>query len=344
MSRSVLIRGDGVAARCCAHLLSRFGISCETASRPAGAAQPAPHGPRPPALLLSRTALDLLRDVFEQPGLLSDLPLIRSRVVQWGSQPAPLVVEHAGVVVSEDELLDRLGNAGSGEPAADPEWTIFASDSLPEPSVSNRFGERDASVSPVALAESADPSSCWIESLENGWLFLIGGGHGQGWLLSVGEPELEASRLVARQIACCADPVGHFAAGPRILSPICGPGWLACGSSAMAFDPLCGDGAAHAVREAILACAVIRASAGGTDPAPLLDHYAARLTAGFERHLSICLQYYCSGGRGVWWNGQGAATRCGMDWCSRKMVELPPFRYRLTGYDLVPILRHEGVT
>jgi hypothetical protein len=342
MSTSVLIRGDGVAARCCTHLLSRFGFSCATASGPAQAARPAPV--RPPALLLSRAALDLLRDVFDQPDLLSDLAPVRSRIVQWGSQPTPLVLEHAGVVVSQDELLDRLGNAGSGEPAADPDWTIFASDPLPESSMSHRFGERDASVSPVALAESADRLSCWIESLEDGWLFLIGGGHGQGWLLSVGEPELGASSLVARQIACCADPVGHFAAGPRILSPICGPGWLACGGAAMAFDPLCGDGAAHAVREAILACAVIRASARGEDPAPLLDHYAARLAAGFERHLSICLQYYCSGGRGGWWNAQSAATRCGMDWCSRKMVELLPFRYRLTGYDLVPILRHEEMT
>jgi flavin-dependent dehydrogenase len=66
----------------------------------------------------------------------------------------------------------------------------------------------------------------------------------------------------------------EFSASPRIPAPLCGPGWLACGSAAMGFDPICGDGTAHAVREAILALAVIR---GGDHGMPA--HYEARLTA-----------------------------------------------------------------
>ncbi len=38
----------------------------------------------------------------------------------------------------------------------------------------------------------------------------------------------------------------------------------------MAFDPICGDGTAHAIREAILAAAVIRALARGD---PVNDFY-----------------------------------------------------------------------
>ena len=38
---------------------------------------------------------------------------------------------------------------------------------------------------------------------------------------------------------------------------MCGPGWLSCGTAALSFDPICGDGTGHAVREGILAAAVI---------------------------------------------------------------------------------------
>ena len=40
-----------------------------------------------------------------------------------------------------------------------------------------------ASAVPVTLKENSDPARCWIESLEDGWLFLI-----PGWLLAVGAP------------------------------------------------------------------------------------------------------------------------------------------------------------
>jgi hypothetical protein len=332
MSGSVLIRGDGVAALCCLHLLTRSGVSVvrEAVSRK-----------RLPAILLSAGAQDLIRDVFEQPGLFRDLPPIRQRIVQWGAQASPVALAHSAVAVSEEYLLDRLGPAGHAA-AVDPEWTIFASDPLPSSCAANRFGERFASATPVELAAAACPAACWIESMERGWLFLIAAGDGKAWLLSVGEPALEESRLIDPLIAARDDAAGHFAAAPRVSWPLCGPGWLACGTAATAFDPLCGDGTAHAVRESILACAVIRAAASGADPASLLDHYAARLAAGFERHLAICLEYYRSGGNGPWWEEQAAAAQHGIEWCRRAMSGLPPFRYRLHGFDLVPLAEGSG--
>ena len=82
---------------------------------------------------------------------------------------------------------------------------------------------------------------------------------------------------------------------PRLrthFSPLGANSWLACGTAAMAFDPICGDGTAHAIREAILAAAVIRALANGGPADELLAHYEARLTAGFHRHLTLCRQFY----------------------------------------------------
>jgi hypothetical protein len=317
---SVLIRGDGMAARCCAHLLARFGVpvACESSPRS-----------RLPVLLLSHGAQELIRDVFGQPELFRELPPIRRRIVQWGAHADPLVLEHDAVVASEDYLLDRLG-LPDAVPAADPSWTIFAAE--PQPDV-HRFGDRAATATPVMLSANADPSACWIESTENGWLFLIAAGAGKGWLLSVGESSLGDSTLIAPQIAKCGEPAGPFAAAPRFSWPVCGPQWLACGSAALAFDPLCGDGVAHAVREAILACAVIRTP----EPVLALQHYAGRLVAGFERHLTICRQFYGSGGSGAWWQAQQEATQMGIDWCGRQLRDLPPFRYRLDGFDLKTI-------
>jgi hypothetical protein len=129
-----------------------------------------------------------------------------------------------------------------------------------------------ASAVPVTLKDNSDPGACWIESLEDGWLFLIPNSALSGWLLAVGEaPEvlLGQSRVVAAEIAIAA-PLGRVSGLRADCSPLCAPvGWPA-EPAAMAFDPICGDGTAHAIREAILASAVIRALANGGSAGDLL--------------------------------------------------------------------------
>src|SRR5258708_7549465 len=97
----VLIRGGGVAAACCAHLLSRAGcrVAMEAAERP-----------RLPAILLSDSAQRLICDVFERADLFHGLPPIRTRIVAWGSgaAAAPVTLPHAAVVISEEDLLARI--------------------------------------------------------------------------------------------------------------------------------------------------------------------------------------------------------------------------------------------
>jgi hypothetical protein len=322
----VAIRGDGVAARACAHLLGKAGIpvAMEAAART-----------RVPAIVVGAATQALACDVFERSSLFADLPRIEQRVVAWGVNRGPVTLPHAAVVISEEALLERLSLAGPARPAGPTHpWTIYASRPLPDGVEQLSFGTRRASVAPVQMKPGAPPA-CWVESLESGWLFLI-----PGWLIAVGgAPDLllGESCLVAEQVLAIAGAAAEFPAYPRIANPLCGEGWLACGAAAMTFDPLCGDGTGNAMREAILASAVMRAVARGERPEPLLAHYRARLLAGFRRHLELTLEFYRAGNSGAWWREETRALADGIAWRREQPETSMPFRYRLEGFDLVPL-------
>jgi hypothetical protein len=319
----VIIRGDGVAAYCCAYLLSKAGFRIDL--------QPVERS-RLPVILLGDQALALIRDIFDQPALFADLSRIQKRVVAWGPGAKPITLEHSAVIVSEETLLDAIRPMIAPSGGLDASWTIFAARPLPSPAVEHCFGARVASAISVTLKKDSEPAACWIESLEDGWLFLT-----PGWLLAAGSPPevlLSRSRVVAAQIGECGPARGTFPAYARVASPLGAPGWLACGTAAMAFDPICGDGTAHATREAILASAVIRALADGGAPDELLSHYQARLTAGFQRHLTLCRQFYLSGGDGPLWQVGLEAIDRGIAWCDAALANHGSFRYRLRGVEL----------
>jgi hypothetical protein len=320
----VIIRGDGVAAYCCAYLLTKAGFVVDL--------QPVDRA-RLPVILLGEQALALIRDIFDQPALFDDLPRIRRRVVAWGPGAKPIDVEHSAVVLSEALLLESIRPRRSDETEANASsWEIYAAPPLPSAVMQHRFGTRTASAAPVTLKQGSNKAACWIESIEDGWLFLV-----SGWLLAVGAPAetlLAKSSVVAREVISLADRAGEFPAYARIASPLCAPGWMACGTAAMAFDPICGDGTAHAIREAILASAVIRALADGGSPDDLLAHYEARLTAGFRRHLMHCRQFYLSGGTGALWRSELEAIDRGIQWSDAKLGAHATFRYQLRGFEL----------
>jgi hypothetical protein len=293
--------------------------------------------------MLSEAALALIRDVFGRPGLFLTAPRIDRRIVQWGSEREARVLTHSAVVVSESEILRELqqGSECMDETApGDPDFTIFAARPLPAGPVEHCFGSRIAAASSVRLKDARDSSACCIESLDGGWLFLIPNQIGSGWLLSVGcsaQSALARSRVIAGRIESIQPPAGEFPAAPRIVAPLCGGDWLACGTAGLAFDPICGDGTAHAVREAILASAVVRAISTGGDRAQLLSHYEARLTAGFYRHLLACREFYQAGARGSWWDGELESLREGLEWSSERMKFHGDFRYQLGGFELRPV-------
>jgi len=328
---AVLIRGGGIAASCCAHLLSEAGLKPATEKLDRS---------KLPAVMLSAGTQQLLRDVFGREDLLVDLPQIRKRIVAWGPDAKPLILPHSAVVLSEEQLLDRIQEGleqnehGSQQ---DPEWTIVASTNLCRKSIEHAFGRRIAAASPVTLKTTCDQEACWIESLERGWLFLLPKSEDNGWLLSVGDSVqalLGTSRLIGDQIQGMGASRGAFPSHPRIAMPLSETGWLACGTAALGFDPLCGDGTGNAIREAILASAVVRAAVNGFDVESLVMHYQTRLLAGFRRHLASCFDFYKTGHGGSWWGEQLTELQHGLQWCMQQLSGCAAYRYRLNGFTL----------
>lgn len=324
----ILIRGEGVAAGACAALLntSDCRVVWEHASRP-----------RIPAVLLHDSVITLIEDVCGRKLAIGGLQPVRKRIVAWGGRK-PRVLEHTGFVVSEDRLVDAFSSARSSEASDRCDWTIHTSSSLPSEAMERRFGSRMATVALVKIKRTSPDDACWIESHEEGWLFLMPAGDRTGWLISGGAAcvatALEGSRLIAEQIEEIGESAGQFSASPRLKSPCCGPGWIACGTAVMGFDPLCGEGTAYAVREAILAAAVIRSSAKYADSGGLLRLYESRLIAGFERHLLLCRKFYASGHTDSWWQQQLEAIEQGLRWCESQLHPPEPLRYRLRGFEL----------
>ncbi|MET0362546.1 MAG: hypothetical protein ABW048_12445, partial [Sphingobium sp.] len=184
-----------------------------------------------------------------------------------------------------------------------------------------------------------DESACWVEAVESGWLFLIPNGAAGTWLLGVGatiDALLVESRHVAPRVRLTGTTSAAFATCPRILTQLQGPDWLACGTAAVAFDPICGDGTAHAIREAIIAAAVVMGIDDGGDAAALRTHYESMLVAAMRRHLQLSAQFYRSGGTGPWWQTQLAALAEGHDWATSRLATMPEPRYQLRDFRLVP--------
>lgn len=317
----VEVRGDGIAAYCCVHLLRQAGLEVFFSRG---------DRPRVPALLLSLPALQLIREIFDRPDLLAARAPIRKRVVKWDSAQPVLEMEHLGFVTSEQELLGSLFPDAATALVGDPDWVVHCGNPLPEGVSHHRLGSRMATAWKVALQGEDAGYTCVMEALAAGWLFLLPMDDRNGWLLSVGEGGLAESHVASARVAELVEESAQFPAYPRMAQRLCGVNWIACGSGAMAFDPICGDGTALAVRAAILAAAVIRAVAKGEDREALLVHYETRLRAGFGRHVELCRNYYRRGFGGSWWDRELAALDCG----SAYEVSSQRFQYRLVGFDL----------
>jgi hypothetical protein len=289
-----------------------------------------------PVVMLSDAALALLRDVFGRSGLFRERPRIERRVVAWGSGEAASY-RHGAVVVTSADLMSELGPYPPVRDGGDGFFSLHAAAPFPKPLL-RRFGRREAMAAMVDLAPGADAQACHVEAIASGWLFLIPHGSGKAWLLAVGgQPDalLGESRLVAGQIARLRSVAGRFETAPHMLETIAGDDWLAIGTGAIRFDPICGDGTAQAVREAILAAAVIAGLRDGGDRAALLGHYRSMLIAAMRRHLQISLPFYRSGGTSAWWHAQTDAIANGHAWCTAQLATMPEPRFLLRGTRLV---------
>ena len=337
-SLHIAIQGDGVAACCCARLLLNRGldVTFQKATRPSL-----------PSLLVSPSTQNLMADVFDDGNIFAGFPVIRKRIVLWRNQTVPVTLPHSGVVASESQLLQRLWGRLEMPSETLPErdndkadWLILSSRSAVN-GKARQFGSRMATAAAVQLHPRTDPEACWVEALDDGWLFLLPNSAQAGSLISVGGSLynlIGESRLVASQVKSLQVSSQSFPAYPRILDPLCGPGWLACGTSAMSFDPICGEGAGNAIREAILVSAAVGFLAGNPDCSSVLDHYSSRLLGGFLKHLHLCRDFYSSGPDCEWWNAELRLLEKGIDWTQQKLSTLTRSNvkpaFRLVGFDL----------
>ena len=333
MTSRIAIHGQGIAARCCAALL------CEQQARilPAETSRP-----RLPAVLISDGTQALLCEIFQNEKLFEGLPRIRKRVVAWNGAKKE-TFPHSAMIVPEEMLLERLqahlpaSRSGTGD---DADWDIFTSKRSEELAPELHFGSRVASVMEVKLRESAEKDGCWAESVESGWLFLIATGNGKGSLICTGgEPALllPGSGLVCEQIETLngGPRAAQFAAYPRTLAKLHGRGWIACGTAAMSFDPLSGEGTGAAVRQAILAAATVRAVLRGDDADGVLAEFSLRLRLGFLRHLEMCRTFYQVKSNDSFWSRELAMLDDGISWVRKEIGEQPAPRYKLVDFDLV---------
>jgi hypothetical protein len=288
-----------------------------------------------PVVMLGEQALHLLHSLFGQ-GRVSGSHRINERIVRWDKGEA-VAIPHNASAISGKDLLCALPLAAATEIPAPPCFTLRASPPMPDPVVL-KFGRREAAAAPVTFAVGANPEAVLVEAVAAGWLFLIPLGPESGWLLAVGDdPDalLGTSRLVAPAVSTLGAVEARFETAPRMLEHLAGDDWLALGSGALAFDPLCGDGTATAARGGILAGAVATAIAEGATPGPLLRHYRAMLIAALRRHLAACLPFYQQGGTGAWWREQAEATAAGHAWCTRALFHEPEPGFVLAGNRLI---------
>jgi hypothetical protein len=337
----VRVSGRGIAAASAAHCLAARGIAVDAQTPDLAGARQAP------VVMLGEQAQVLLADVFAGNAALGDVlqraHRINRRVVRWG-EDEPQAFGHAGRVIAGDLLGEAL--PWPAAPEVPPPIGFALSTMPPAGARLLHFGAREAVAVPVVLTAAADRGAALVEALDHGWLFLIPTGGDAGWLLAVGaEPDqaLRDSRLVAPAVAATGAVSSCFETAPGMLDHPAAPGLLTVGSGALAFDPICGDGVATAVRGGILAAAVGAAMTGADLPAldPWLDgealtgHYRAMMIAAMRRHLTVSWPFYARGGRSPWWQAQGTALAEGHAWCTRQLAEAGEARFMLSGDRLI---------
>ena len=126
-----------------------------------------------------------------------------------------------------------------------------------------------------------------------------------------------AGRKVAADAICDISRPEPIA--PRLAASLCGADRLVVGESALALDPLRGDGSGFALRGALLAQAVLAAIEDGHGIAQYLAHYEKRLRSTFVGHLRGCSAHYGAARHSAIWarRHRGDGSRGGGSGCRR---------------------------
>ncbi len=329
-----------MASVCTARLLTDAGVPCvlDLNCRPKLA-----------AILLSAQTEHLLRGLFPatengQEDIFSGFARVTRRIVGWGGDRVEADLPHQGMVAPEGELLRRLWRRVPSLPICDgsrsESWRIESSREGIDSAQERCIGSRNAWIASVDLSTEAELEACWVEAVQDGWLFMLSRGEGRATLIAAGdtvENLLLQSRLVARRVAKWVRQSGSIPIHPRLRQGMARDRSIYCGAAAMSFDPLCGEGAGNAIREAFLVAAVVRAEIGGADRERLTAHYDTRLRQGFLRHLQTCLPFYETGGMSRSWKDSCDELRAGIEDLLLELASAPRPFFRLVDRDLVAL-------
>ena len=328
--RSVIVRGSGVAALTIARLLDIQGWSVRLE-------QGAPA--RRLCLLLSETTAGLLAALWNDPLLLAGAHRIRERAVSWGPASEADTVAAPGVAISANELARRLAASlrlapASADDVSDAAWIVDARPDSSETTGAAKpmrtFGHRHAWVAQAMLRAASRSDLCVIETVRDGWVFLLPAGTGRASLQFVSIPSItpppapNEAVAATRTIRKAIDGIGEWSdpmpCMPRARLPPACPGRISIGEAALGFDPISGDGVGHALRGTVLAAMSLHAIANGTPIAECLDGYASTLRRAMAHHLKTCLGLY---GDAQGWHDEVGAMAAGVALLTRQGIVRP---------------------
>jgi 2-polyprenyl-6-methoxyphenol hydroxylase-like FAD-dependent oxidoreductase len=185
-----------------------------------------------------------------------------------------------------------------------------------------------------------------VTATRSGWIFTAPHPQGGRAVLLV-SPSAEVSPSTEHEVAERLAEVGVRASaaqvtdvshpeavGPALAEPLGRGNRLRVGDTALALDPLCGDGIGFALRGALLAQAVLARIDGESGRAESLGHYHERLRRAFVAHLGGCRDYYSSARCAEIWKSDVAAMDEVVEHCRSPALQLG---LRLRGRNLVGV-------
>lgn len=340
------VLGGGIGALCCAALLRRKGWNVALCLPPQT---------QSPTVVLNAVTIQLIHNIFgDVSHVLRDAQPIKRHYINWGDNRAEEFTSTSGFTLRGNDLSARLLDLLShdsqlivtDETWAEPfDWQIYAAKSR---SNDVRFGQRCAISVDVTLHEDSDFTTSFIEATPGGWLFLAPTAPGRAVLQAV-VPEkpkdlsqnlrslLDHTRRIKRIVADFASAAFAVDCAPKKLHRLDGPNWLATGTAACSYDPLCGDGTGCAIRAAILGAAVLEGIDRGTTKESLLTYYNLRLTYAFYTHLRSCLSLYSSASFNEIWREELNVTQEGLREVEQELASMSTNHYRLNNFELLPM-------
>ncbi len=231
------------------------------------------------------------------------------RAVAWNSRSFEIM--NAPALICDIAALARALTPCATDTAEDStDWTVDCVADSPK-RVALFEGGRKAATAFMTRPTNFDIDCAYIAATPVGWLYAAARSDDEIVLTGVfamGQGDVGACfqqsvrhlwPTAARNILTVSHPIAvpRFAVSTE-------PNRLLVGDSALAVDPIRGDGVGYAVRGAILASAVLDGAASMSETDRWRDHYRNRLANVARQHILNCVEYYKSSWNSSIWEAE----------------------------------------